>query len=166
MKNKRVRHDRIVERYKSKEPCEENISLFQKNMYKIQNGFFKDENNNREHFDGAVEYNDQNEDEDEDNEDDDVMIKNFDDQDIVIKITNNDDTSIKKKSQSVDGVRHWDISNIFPTTSTASSDMFSDDNEDNAIIASKIFFDIHKTFRPNLESQVQVRHCNTIYKHF
>ncbi len=35
--------------------------------------------------------------------------------------------------------------------------VMSDDNEDNAIIASKIFFDIHKTFRPNLESQVQVR---------
>ena len=66
-------------------------------MYKIQNGFFKDENNNREHFDGAVEYNDQSDDEDEDNEDDQdecndgVMIKNFDDQDIVIKITNNDE---------------------------------------------------------------------------
>ena len=104
MKNKRVRHDRIVERYKSKEPCEENISLFQKNMYKIQNGFFKDENNNREHFDGAVEYNDQNEDEDEDNEDDDVTIKNFDDQDIVIKITNNDEPDNKDSKRNLNGM--------------------------------------------------------------
>ena len=104
MKNKRVRHDRIVERYKSKEPCEENISLFQKNMYKIQNGFFKDENNNREHFDGAVEYNDQNEDEDEDNEDDDVTIKNFDDQDIVIKITNNDEPDNRDSKRNLNGM--------------------------------------------------------------
>lgn len=35
--------------------------------------------------------------------------------------------------------------------------VINDDNEDNAILASKIFFDIHKTYRPNLESQVQVR---------
>ena len=39
---------------------------------------------------------------------------------------------------------------------TISLRVMSDDNEDNAILASKIFFDIHKTYRPNLESQVQV----------
>jgi hypothetical protein len=96
MKNKRVRHDTIVERYKSKEPCEENISLFQKNMYTIQNGFFKDENNKRELFNGAVEYNDEDDEEDDDlNGDENVEIKSFDDQDIVIKITNNDEMETK-----------------------------------------------------------------------
>ena len=31
-----------------------------------------------------------------------------------------------------------------------------DDNEGNALIAQRIIFELHKTFRPNLESQVQV----------
>ena len=91
-----MRHDRIVERYKSKEPCEENISLFQKNMYTIQNGFFKDENNKRELFNGAVEYNDEDDEEDDDLDgDENVEIKSFEDQDIVIKITNNDEMDNK-----------------------------------------------------------------------
>lgn len=32
----------------------------------------------------------------------------------------------------------------------------TDDNEDNAILAFKILFDLHKSYRPNLESYVQV----------
>lgn len=32
----------------------------------------------------------------------------------------------------------------------------TDDNEDNAVLALKILFDLHKAFRPGLESQVQV----------
>ena len=93
-----MHHDRAVERYKSKEPCEENISLFQKNMYTIQNGFFKDENNKRELFNGAVEYNDEDDEDDDDDLEGDknVEIKSFDDQDIVIKITNNDEMDNKK----------------------------------------------------------------------
>ena len=30
------------------------------------------------------------------------------------------------------------------------------DNEDNAMIAQRVIFELHKSFRPNLESQVQV----------
>lgn len=34
--------------------------------------------------------------------------------------------------------------------------VLNDDNEGNAIVAAKIFFDLHKTYRSNLETYVQV----------
>lgn len=65
-------------------------------------------------------------------------------------------------------VRHTilEIFSRFPTTETLRSivmDLISiglrvlqEDNEENAITALKIMFDLHKTYRPSLEHQVQV----------
>jgi hypothetical protein len=64
-------------------------------------------------------------------------------------------------------IRHTvlEICSRFPTTETLrtivmdlmniSLRVLQEDNEDNAIIALKIMFDLHKTYRPSLESQVQ-----------
>lgn len=35
--------------------------------------------------------------------------------------------------------------------------VFAEDNEDNALTALRIIFDLHKSFRPSLESHVQVK---------
>ena len=114
MRKKRERHDRVVEKYKSKEPCEENVSLFQKNMYTVQNEFFKNENTKRENLNQNFDQYDENGEEnglDHDNDDmlsdsdERAVYKNFDDQDLVIKITNNgeendtNDKSVKRKSR-------------------------------------------------------------------
>lgn len=40
--------------------------------------------------------------------------------------------------------------------------VLQDDNEDNALIAQRIIFELHKSFRPNLETQVQVYICSVI----
>jgi transformation/transcription domain-associated protein len=65
-------------------------------------------------------------------------------------------------------IRHTvlEIFSRFPTTETLRSividlmtiglRVLQEDNEENAIIALKIMFDLHKTYRPSLESQVQV----------
>lgn len=60
-----------------------------------------------------------------------------------------------------------DIFNRFPNTQilqqivfelmTISLKVIQEDNEENALIALKSMFDLHKTYRPNLENQVQVR---------
>ena len=86
MRKKRERHDRVVEKYKSKEPCEENVSLFQKNMYTVQNEFFKNENTKRENLNQNFDQYDENgeengldhdNDEDNDFEDPDARCKNI-----------------------------------------------------------------------------------------
>ena len=87
MRKKRDCHDKVVEKFKSNELLEDNVSIFQKNMYSVQRDMFKrgfdDNNNNR----------DREQDEDQ-NEGDDAtrtIHTNFNDQELVIKITNNDD---------------------------------------------------------------------------
>jgi transcription initiation factor IIF auxiliary subunit len=39
---------------------------------------------------------------------------------------------------------------------TLATKVVADDNEDNAILALKIVFDLHKTFRTQMEAYVQV----------
>lgn len=76
-------------------------------------------------------------------------------------------------------IRHTvlEICSRFPTTETLRSivmdliniglRVIQDDNEDNAVIALKIMFDLHKTYRPSLESQVQVQlSCGIILSYF
>lgn len=114
MKKKRECHDRVVEKYKSKEPCEESVSLFQKNMYTVQNEFFKKENDKRENLSQNFIDNDDAEESGDDEDDfieeenENVTIKNFDDQNLVIKITNNEefdnDAKVKGTKKSANGV--------------------------------------------------------------
>ncbi len=40
---------------------------------------------------------------------------------------------------------------------TISLKIMQEDNEDNSLIALRVFFDIHKSFRSSLENQVQVK---------
>ena len=93
MKNKREKHDQVVEKYKSKEHLEEKISLFQKNMYSVQDDAFKNEDDDEaeaEEEDGE----DQDEemyDELEADEDKNVFVKQFNDQELVVKISNNEE---------------------------------------------------------------------------
>lgn len=59
-----------------------------------------------------------------------------------------------------------EIFNRFPTTDALKPHVFDllkishkvliADNEDNSLTALRIIFDLHKSFRPNLENQVQV----------
>ena len=73
MRRKREKDEQIIEKYKSKDPMDENISVFQKNMYSVQTDILKDDDNeDRNDLDENVVYNDQ---------------------DFVIKVTNdnNDD---------------------------------------------------------------------------
>lgn len=37
------------------------------------------------------------------------------------------------------------------------------DNEENSLTALRIIFDLHKSFRPSLENQVQVRRLQTLF---
>ena len=76
MRKKRLHHDKVVQRYKSKEFNEENISLFQKNMYSVQTGAFRNE-------DDDFEENNENADFDHEKS---LM---FNDQELVIKVSNN-----------------------------------------------------------------------------
>lgn len=109
MRKKRQKHDLVVEKYKSKELMEENVSLFQKNIYSIHNDLFKKEDSESEVED---------EDEEETAETNgDTEVKTFDDEDLVIKITNNDDTdgNVKRskkaerrlKAQSIIDTEHF-----------------------------------------------------------
>lgn len=84
MRKKRQKHDLVVEKYKSKELMEENVSLFQKNIYSIHNDLFKKEKSESENED---------DDEEETEANGDTEVKTFDDEDLVIKITNNDDAN-------------------------------------------------------------------------
>ena len=92
MRKKREHHDKVVEKFKSKEFLEENVSLFHKNIYSIQNMFREDKEKNEDDI----------EDEEEDYGDSETRegnasIKTFDDEELVIKITNNDDEKTKNK---------------------------------------------------------------------
>ena len=84
MRKKRDHHEKVVQRYKSKEFNEENVSLFQKNMYSVQTDAFKNEDN-----------------EDENDENNDKVF--FTDNNLVIKVSNgnneNGDESSKKVSR-------------------------------------------------------------------
>jgi len=82
MRKKREHHEKVVQRYKSKEFNEENVSLFQKNMYSVQTDAFKNED-----------------DDENDNENDKVF---FTDNNLVIKVSNgneNGDEASKKASR-------------------------------------------------------------------
>ena len=68
MRRKREKDEQIIEKYKSKDPMDENISVFQKNMYSVQTDFLKDDDN-----------------EDGNDLDENVV---YNDQDFVIKVTN------------------------------------------------------------------------------
>ena len=87
MRKKRDCHDKVVEKFKSNELLEDNVSIFQKNMYSVQRDMFKrgfdDNNNNRDR--------EQDEDQDEGDDATRTIHTNFNDQELVIKITNNDD---------------------------------------------------------------------------
>lgn len=82
MRKKRQTHDKVVQRHKSKEFTEENVSLFQKNMYSIQTDMFKKES------------------EDENEEADDTAnndsIQNFNEQNLVIRVTDSNENSTNK----------------------------------------------------------------------
>ncbi len=98
MRKKREHHDKTVEKFKSKEFLEENVSLFQKNIYSIQNMFKNDEEKNND------EDNKQDEESDDDEENDEnTTVKTFDDEELVIKITNSSDDKSDQKSDSKKG---------------------------------------------------------------
>lgn len=95
MRKKRLHHDKVVEKYKSREYCEENVSLFQQNMYSVQKDAFKNDE----------------EDYDDENNDHSVM---FNDQELVIKVVNNEDDSEtsqkvqkRKKNQEIIDKEHF-----------------------------------------------------------
>jgi hypothetical protein len=88
MKKKREKDEKLIEKHKAREICEDNLSLFQKSMYSIQNDLFKRESENDQ-----IENNNQNEENDEktDFNMDSQAHQTYQDADFVIKITNNDD---------------------------------------------------------------------------
>lgn len=86
MKKKREKDEKLIEKHKAKEICEDNLSLFQKSMYSIQNDLFKKETEN----DQAENENDENGD-DADLNNHNLIQQTYQDEDFVIKITNNDD---------------------------------------------------------------------------
>jgi hypothetical protein len=92
MRKKREEHDKVVEKFKSKEFLEENVSLFQKNIYSVQNMFRNDDEKKLDE-----DEDDEEEDYEPEMNDDDTIVKNFDDEDLVIKITNNAEESDQKK---------------------------------------------------------------------
>ena len=89
MRKKRLHHDKVVQRYKSKEFNEENISLFQKNMYSVMTDAFRTEDDDNEE-------NNENADFDHDKS---LM---FNDQELIIKVSNSNsaenDTESSKKA--------------------------------------------------------------------
>jgi hypothetical protein len=97
MRQKRERHEKVVDTYKSKECCEESVSLFQRNIYSIENNAFSKDG------DINMEESDENTDDDGDNqnENDKKRFKNdvlFNNQELEIKISNNNDSSDNNKS--------------------------------------------------------------------
>lgn len=75
MRKKRQTHDKVVQRHKSREFTEENVSLFQQNMYSIQTDLFKKEENSEDEEADLNENND--------------SVQNFNDQNLVIRVTDN-----------------------------------------------------------------------------
>jgi len=93
MKKKRERDEKLIEKHKAKEICEDNLSLFQKSMYSIQNDLFKKETENDQADDSNE--NDDNEEDTDFNLNDKLSQQTYQDDDFVIKITNNDDDDDK-----------------------------------------------------------------------
>ena len=93
MRKKRLQHDKVVCKFKSHEYLEENISLFQKNMYSVQNDVFKRDEDDEEE-------------EDEENEDQSAnSFKQFSSPDFEITVTNHDGSSgISDKTKSKSGL--------------------------------------------------------------
>jgi hypothetical protein len=84
MRKKRECHDRVVEKFKSKDLLDDNLSLFQKNKYSVQSDAFKNDK------DDDFQNEEENESETIEEENGGQIIHtNFNDQDLVIKITNN-----------------------------------------------------------------------------
>ncbi len=80
MRQKRECHDRVVEKFKSKDLLDDNLSLFQKNKYSVQIDAFKNDGDLKEANESDV---------DEGENNDQIIHTNFNDLDLVIKITNN-----------------------------------------------------------------------------
>jgi len=83
MRKKRLAHDNIVNKYKNNEYSEENVSLFKKNMYSVQNDLFKKDAD-------ADEEEEEDSDNDENAEDKGIV---YDDSDFVVTISNNDENN-------------------------------------------------------------------------
>ena len=90
MRKKRECHDKVVEKFKSKDLLDDNLSLFQKNKYSVQVDAFKNDEN-------TDEKENENESDNEENNGE-IIHTNFNDQDLVIKITNNDNDNEESSS--------------------------------------------------------------------
>ncbi len=84
MRKKRLAHDSIVEKYKTNEYSEENVSLFKKNMYSIQTDLFRRD-------DAEEEEEEEGSDNDENTEDKAAVA--YDDSEFTVTITNNDENN-------------------------------------------------------------------------